>query len=56
MFLNALLNCRVVREIGAIIFVDVGAAGSVQPPWDALVGSDIGKTAYAHGSGSINML
>ena len=43
MFLSTLLKCRVVREIGTIVFVDVGAAGSVEQPWDALVGSEIGK-------------
>ena len=43
MFLNDLLKARAVREIGVIVFVDVGAAVGVEPPWDELVGSDIGK-------------
>ena len=41
--LNSLLKTRVVREVGAIVFVDVGAAVGVEPPWDELVGSGIGK-------------
>ena len=43
MLLNDLLKTRAVREIGVIVFVDVGAAVCVEPPWDELVGSDIGK-------------
>ena len=43
MLLNDLLKTRAVREVGAIVFVDVGAAVGVEPPWDELVGSDIGK-------------
>lgn len=43
MLLTDLLKTRAVREIDAIVFVDVGAAVGVEPPWDELVGSDIGK-------------
>ena len=43
MLLNDLLKARAVREIGVIVFVDVGAAVGPEPLWDVLIGSDIGK-------------
>ena len=43
MLLNDLLNTRAVRDIGEMVFVDVGAAVGVEPPWDELVGSEIGR-------------
>lgn len=43
MLLSDLLKTRAVRDIGELVFVDVGAAAGVESSWDELVGSDIGK-------------
>ena len=41
--LNSLLKVRAAREVGAIVFVDVGPAVGVELPWDKLIRSEIDK-------------